>query len=309
MADYDSSLPVRTEAAGDVDVFISDSTTPTQKLKVNADGSIDTNTSLPAGTKVEITDGTDDLDINADGSINVKQDKLDASTDNVAISDGTDQLEINADGSINATVSATDLDIRDLVFATDKVDVSNSSNVGVVATDLDIRDLAFATDKVDVSGSDITATVSATDLDIRDLDAAQDSVKAHLNDENGNPYSATNPLAVAVTGDAPGDEIVEFNTSAAVAKDASVNHDYTVSAGKTLLGEEAWISGSGKLKVEMLVNGATVFVGFNSTANPNVRIPLEKMVKADAAQVVRFTITNRDKQAQDVYSTLTGLEV
>lgn len=86
----------------------------------------------------------------------------------------------------NITVSATDLDIRNLVFATDKVDVTGSevsldaasltalenitvtvdnseieitndagNPIPVNATDLDIRDLVFATDKVDVSGSEV----------------------------------------------------------------------------------------------------------------------------------------------------------
>ena len=242
MADYDSSLPARTESAGDIDVFISDATTSTQKLKVNADGSIDTN--QVAGSKIIITDGTDDLEVNADGSINVKQDKL-----------------------------------------------------------------AFATDTVDVSGSDVTATVSATNLDIRDLSASTDSVQANLFDESGVAYSQANPLPVELTQDQSGDEIVDFNTSASVAKDASVNHDYTVSAGKTFLGEEAWVSGSGKLKAELLVSGAIKWVGFNSTSNPNIRIPLEKIMKANSTEVIRFTITNRDKQSQDVYSTLTGLEI
>jgi hypothetical protein len=61
-------------------------------------------------------------------------------------------------------------------------------NITVSATDLDIRDLAFATDSVDVSGSEVSLdsatlaaleniTVSATDLDIRDLTHASDSVK------------------------------------------------------------------------------------------------------------------------------------
>jgi len=75
----------------------------------------------------------------------------------------------------NITVTATDLDLRDLVFATDKVDVSGSEvsldastlaaleSITVSATDLDIRDLAFATDKVDVSGSTINATPSGSD--------------------------------------------------------------------------------------------------------------------------------------------------
>lgn len=118
-----------------------------------------------------------------------------------------DALEIGADGSLNVTdnggsltVDAVNLDIRDLAFATDKVDVSGSAvdignvagNVTVLqgtspwvvsATDLDIRNLVFATDKVDVSGSAVdignvagTVTVQATNLDIRDLAFATDKV-------------------------------------------------------------------------------------------------------------------------------------
>lgn len=108
-------------------------------------------------------------------------------------------------------VTATDLDIRDLAFATDKVDVSGSSNVAVTdgggsltvdgtvavssvggtvavtqstspwvvsATDLDIRDLAFATDSVTAhQGGSWTVTATATDLDIRDLTHVSDSIK------------------------------------------------------------------------------------------------------------------------------------
>lgn len=91
-------------------------------------------------------------------------------------------IKVESDGRIIVSgaviVSATNLDIRDLVFASDKVDVSGSAVTAVVtATDLDIRDLAFASDKVDVSGSAVTAVVTATDLDIRNLSHTQDSVK------------------------------------------------------------------------------------------------------------------------------------
>jgi hypothetical protein len=122
---------------------------------------------------------------------------------------GKEALDVNI-ANASVVVSATNLDIRDLAFATDKVDVSGSSvsisgdvNVTqgtspwvVSATNLDIRDLAFATDKVDVSGSTVelgattlaaleTITVdqgtspwvvSATNLDIRDLAFATDKV-------------------------------------------------------------------------------------------------------------------------------------
>ena len=271
MADYDSSLPIRTEAAGDVDINVSDATTPANKLKVNADGSIDTNVSIPAGEKVIITDGTDDLAVNADGSINSVvtatdldiRDLTDAS-DKVAIGDGTDTLGINADGSINAVVTATDLDIRDLSSASDSVEVLQATHDNL----------------------NVNANLQVGDADV----------------------GAANPVPVVLTSDQQGDEICDYNTSASVAKNASVNHDYTVSVGKTFLGEQVWVSGSGKLKVEVLVNAVSKWVGFNSTANPNIEIPLKKLCKANASEVVRITITNRDN-AQDVYSTLTGLEV
>lgn len=86
---------------------------------------------------------------------------LDASTSSIAISDGTDTLAVNGDGSINSVVTATDLDIRDLVFATDSVDVSGSE------VSLDAATLAALE----------SVTVSANDLDIRDLSHSQDSVK------------------------------------------------------------------------------------------------------------------------------------
>lgn len=108
--------------------------------------------------------------------------EIDSAISSVEIKTAAGQaLAIDGSGFITITntsfaVTATDLDIRDLAFATDKVDVSGSS-VTATATDFDIRDLVFATDKVDVSGSSVTVT--ATDLDIRDLAFATDSVTAY----------------------------------------------------------------------------------------------------------------------------------
>ena len=315
MADYDSSLPVRTEAAGDVDVFISDATTPTQKLKVNADGSIDT--SLAAGTKVIITDGTDDVAVNADGSVNAVVTATDLDIRDLTASDIVTAVQATHDNlNLNANLQVGDADVANgnpvpisdaggslTVDGTVAATQSGTWDIGTVTT------LTGITNDVNIADGGNSITVDAVDLDIRDLTAASDSVQANLFDATGAAFSQANPLPVSFSSEQAGDEIVDFNTSASVAKDASVNHDYTVSAGKTFLGDEAWISGSGKLKAELLVNGSVVWVGFNSTSNPNIRIPTEKILKAAATQVIRFTITNRDKQAQDVYSTLAGLEI
>lgn len=96
--------------------------------------------------------------------MSIELNTIDAAFHSIQIKDAAgDALAISAGGA--ALVEAVDLDIRNLVFATDKVDVGGSvvaldagtlaalESITVVATDLDIRNLVFATDKVDVSGS------------------------------------------------------------------------------------------------------------------------------------------------------------
>jgi len=84
--------------------------------------------------------------------------------------DPTAPTEPHAVGAYIISSSGTVID--DTAGALD-VNIANASLV-VTATDLDIRDLAFATDSVDVSGSSVT--VSGTDIDIRDLVNTQDSI-------------------------------------------------------------------------------------------------------------------------------------
>lgn len=282
MSDYDSSLPIRTEEDGDVVVNISDSTTPANKLAIEADGSINTNASFAAGAKVGITDGTDDL-------------------------------AINADGSINSVVTATDLDIRDLAFATDKVDVSGSDVTATVsATDLDIRDLSAAQDNVAISDGvetlainvdgSINSVVSATDLDIRDLDAASDSVAAHLLDEAGLAFTSSNPLPVEFFESKT--ESFDFHQGIAIAKDAITTHTFAAPADFKL--KDVFVSGSGKLRAELRIGASIVAVGFNSTPNPQVTWKFQEGLNASSVNVI-VEIENKDNQPQDLYSTIVGL--
>jgi hypothetical protein len=51
------------------------------------------------------------------------------------------------------------------------------------------------------------------------------------------------------------------------------------------------------------------FVGFNSTANPNVLFPIVENIAVAAGVRVRIIRTNLDNQAQDLYSTISGHEI
>ena len=164
MADFNSSLPVRTENDGDVVVKVADSAIPSQQLTVNADGSVnvtDNSGSLTVDAiDLDIRDldfATDSVDVSGSditatvSATDLDIRDLDASQDNVAISDGTDTLEVNADGSINITdnggsltVDATDLDIRDLSSTQDSVEVLQDThddlnvNANIQVGDVDV---------------------------------------------------------------------------------------------------------------------------------------------------------------------------
>src|SRR5574343_12799 len=216
MVDFASSLPIRTESAGDVIVQVSDSTIPSQRLLVNADGSINT----------------------------------------------------------NATLTATDLDIRDLAFATDKVDVTGSS-VTITATDLDIRDLSHSQDSIKIGdGTDLLAINSDGSINIKIVDKS------------------------------PGNEVIDYNTNNALAAHATGVHTYTSTGNFYLTHIEA--SGSDKMKITINVNGSPKFVQFNSTASPNMSLKLDQPILVTTGQTVTIERLNRENQPQDVYSTIMG---
>jgi len=317
MSDYDSSLPVRTENDGDVVAKIADATTPSQQLAVNADGSInvtDNGGSLTVdGVDFDIRDldsATDSVEVlqatHDDHNLNANLQVGDAD-----VANGNPVPVSDAGGSL--TVDATDLDIRNLVFATDKVDVSGSTDIGLDAATLaalesiTVQNGAGAA-AVNIQDGGNSITVDATDLDIRDLTHVSDSVKIG----DGTDFLAVNTdgsINVVVLDGTPGTPINDYNTAAAVAGGATSNHDYTVTALKTFYLNQIEASGTGKMKIEVLVNGVSKFVKFNSTSNPNMSIHLENPITAAAGQVVRIIRTNRENQAQDLYSTISGYEL
>jgi hypothetical protein len=340
MSDYDSSLPIRTENDGDVVVRIGDGTVSSQQLKVEADGSINANISATDFDIRDLVFATDKVDVSGseialDAATLAALENITVSATDLDIRDlvfATDKVDVSG-SSVTATVSATDLDIRDLVFATDKVDVTGSEvaldaatlaaleNITVSATDLDIRDLAFSTDKVDVGGSVIaldaatlaaleSITVSATDLDIRDISHVSDSIKVG----DGTDFLGVNTdgsINVVIQEDV-GTEIVNYNTAAAVAAGATSTQDLVFASASKLY--QVLGSASGKMKVEVQVETGsatgvfnTICVRFNSTADPDCDMILSKYAAIPAGARVRVIRTNRDNQAQDVYSTIVAI--
>lgn len=320
MADFNSSLPVRTENDGDVVIKVADATVPSQQLAVNADGSVNV-TDNGGSLTVDATDfDIRDLD-SAQDSVEVLQathDNLNANANlqvgNTDVANGNPVPVSDAGGSL--TVDATDLDIRDLVFATDKVDVSGSTNIGLDAATLaalesiTVQNGAGAA-AVNIQDGGNSITVDSTDLDIRDLTHVSDSVKIG----DGTDFLAINADGSinVVPQEDPGTERVNYNTTAAVAGGGTSNHDFLFTNGGRLF--QVWASASGKLKAEVQIETGsatntfnTVIVGFNSTADANISMTLAKYATIPTGARVRVIRTNRDNQAQDVYSTIVGIE-
>jgi hypothetical protein len=122
----------------------------------------------------DLTFATDKVDVTG-SEVSLDAASL-AALENITVTVDNSEIEITNDAGNPIPVSATDLDIRNLVFADDKVDVTGSEvsldaatlaaletvnvtdgggSLTVDAIDLDIRDLTFATDKVDASGSEV----------------------------------------------------------------------------------------------------------------------------------------------------------
>ncbi len=323
---------------------------------------------------VQISDGTETALINASGELAVEIKNTSISVDDggssISIDDGDSSITV--DGSV--TVSASDLDIRDLDAAQDDIliyantakDGSGTNYVPLVDTDghlqIDILtggggeeladDSAFtvATSKVKMAGFLVDETTPDS-VDEGDAGAARmtpdrkqlmvlvdpttDSQRAGIDasgnlqidlaalsltalpvSKDSNANSETNPIFVqVVTGAVIGTEVHDYDTAASVAKDATDNHDYTVTGAKTLKLKKIIVSASGALKAEIQVGAiaslATVAVVFTSAANPTAIVTFDPPIEVPDTDTgtVRVIRRNDDNSAMDVYSTIMGNEV
>jgi hypothetical protein len=202
---------------------------------------------------------------------------------------GVNKLAIDAAGAIAAVVSATAFDIRPLTSA----DV-----VTVEATALDIRPLTNA----DV------VTVEAVALDIRPLTTA-DVIK--IGDGTETLAINTDGSINAVTTKQLSGNVVDYGTSAAVAKDGTADFDYVVATGKTFIGSNILVGTRGACKVTFGTYDGTTFVPkgvlFQQAAfNGPIQIPNLTLV-GDGTNLIRVTVKNLDS-ATDLFCTIQGQE-
>ena len=130
----------------------------------------------------------------------------------------------------------------------------------------------------------------------------------------GADVTALNPVPVTLEA-APGTTIADYKDASSIAANASDNHDYTVTAGKTFYFDQVIAAGSGKTKMEVQIETGVAtnvftskFVQFNSTADTSMDFELLNAIPVAAGVRVRLIMTNIDKGAQDLYSTICGSE-
>jgi hypothetical protein len=196
-------------------------------------------------------------------------------TDTVQIGDGVETLLINADGSLNAVVSATDLDIRALASGTD--------SVTVVATDLDVRDLTHVSDSVKIGdGVDLLAVNADGSLNV----------------------------VVQATAATP---VFDYGESLGLAQNATADFDYVVTNTKNFTGKLLKVGTLGQCKVTVGTwNGVDTFVArttfFQGAGlNPDHSLAFYEQL-GDGTVGIRVSVTNLD-DATNVYCTISSEEI
>lgn len=234
-------------------------------------------------------------------------------------------FQVDADGALYVTgsFSAADVKVDDSAFTvgTDSVGVAgfladeaapdsvDEGDVGAARMTLDRKQLMVIADATtDSQRLNITAAGEAEiDIAAQSLTAVKVSATAAANTE-------LNPIFVKLSAAVSGTEVHDYDTAAAVASDASDNHDYTITG--TLLLKSVIVAGSGNIKFEIQVGPTgtlvTKAVGFltgrqGDTKQVNFEPAIE--VPDTSTGIVRVIRTNRQGAATDLYSTIIGNQI
>lgn len=315
MSDFSSSLPIRTEANGDAAVKIVDGTITSRALTVNSDGSIN------------ITDNAGSITV--DGTVTANQGSPNSAANGwpIKITDGTDTANVTAANELNVLATAQPgIDIGDVTINNasggSAVNIQDGGNSITVDGTISASNFPSTVDtnygvvgaSTLRSAAQVGNATGAANFNNGATGAQTLRVAANLA-ISGADVTNSNPVPVTIE-DSPGTHINDYKDAAAIAAGASDSHDYTVTALKTLHLNQVESSASGKAKMVISIETGvatgvftTYWAQFNSTANPNMVIKLENSIPIAAGVRVRIIMTNKDNQAQDLYSTVSGYEL
>ena len=136
------------------------------------------------------------------------------------------------------------------------------------------------------------------------VDANNDlCTKAKLTDSSGTPIDGSNPLPVITETGACNED---YDVAAAVAVDATSDHDFAPGVAGKVVGLVIAASGSAKweLQIGPAASEVTKVVFFTSASEQSKNITFACGFTVGASDNVKLIRTNRDEAAMDLYSTI-----
>lgn len=331
MSDAKGGQPIRTQLPAqanydDVLMRVADGTDETKLAKVDANGSQQTTIADAAGAVVtsQVNGAQQALDVGiAVGGVQV--DPRDVrpltATDVVTSNQGAPNTDANG-WPVKITDGTNEVGV--LITGEAKVAVTQPLPAGTnIIGEVGVTNLPTT---VDTGFGAVGASTLRTAAEVGNATGAADFNNGATGAQTlrtaanlaigGANVSPTNPVPVSFSAAPIGTSINDYKKAAALAANATDNHDYTITSGKTFQGKKIWASGSGLLKAEVQISpdGAaftTLWVGWNSVSNPNMTIDMDQMVflESGVGSKIRVIITNEDKKPSDCYSTISGVEV
>jgi hypothetical protein len=218
----------------------------------------------------------------------------------VNIQDGGNSITV--DGSV--AVSAVGGTVAVTESGTWNVGVNNAS--GASAVNIQDGGNSITVDgSVTVSG---TVTVTATALDIRALTLATDAVKISA---NSTANSISNPIFVAL-GSGPITGEVHAYDATSVGANTTGNQDYTVVTAMLVKGLECSASGGAKFELQTgpVASLVSKWTGFVPKAGGTVSVKFDPPIEVPVTSTgtVRVIRSNRESQAQSIYTTIMGID-
>lgn len=300
MADINSSLPVRTQTAGD----IANNTAQINGVTVSMGSGV-----MGTGVqRVAIASDNDALSVKQATAANLNAAVVGTKTNNNAVPGATNvgALPAVANAAAPTQTEGNMVALRtnlagDVAITLDSEAVvlgAGSALVGKVGIDQTTPGTTNAVSLAQIGATTVSTGNGVAGAGVQRVTIASDN----------------SPIPVTFSSAQITNEVHDYNTSAALAAAGTSNHDYTV-GNTALLLKGIYFSASGKMKVELKVGPVaslvSKYVGFISTASPSGFMPFPQPIEVPSASTgtVRIIRTNLESSAMDVYSAINGNEV